>query len=1012
MTEAEFVAEFDKSAKGAFKNNTIYINREKIAGLKNPGLQYQLTLLHEALHFGINGWVENNKKSKLYEELRVFNGQVVLALAASNHPYAGIMATILANDPEELLTHGIATPFLQDFLRQMDVKKPDSGWSKFVDFVAKLLGLTDTSALNKVLELSDRILKEANPNAESSQATVPAFETEIAELKKELDYLYNTQDSFDSDRVSEIESRLSELQNELNSLFTVPEANSEPPDAARSAESRGETVAEGISDEQLEQKAAAKKKAERLSSARRAYTMLKNERAWPNQVANYLNHKADRDMFNRLRNEGVDPAQAMAQVIASIEPNPELRNAAVEPILPAEVITKAAVDAAQLNSRENTKTVAARSIPETLINFVKDTAGTALTLAKALSVRKLGEKLTDIWARRSGKTLDLLMTEHPIIRILRDPGSREQFFEQAGTTLAEEQALMTFADFAVEFVRELDANIQKLPTSSDALANLLAKNPMYYWVDETTGKLDRNLATAMALEAMQHLVGSGSQSTWNSPEAMRSMLGLEETAPITGQMIRAVGRGRSQTSVVQQLGNAIAAHLNVKQKQGTKPQIDQVLAASLGAQALLVLKSLNVNANDDNGNPTTKSRIFRHEISRAEWNDIAGQSIESQTAGEEGTILMISNNVGPVFDQETGKWPRRDVNSSLREAVHEGRGIFGKLFGSTGTTRAPQFEKPTEKDIPKKITRTNANTPTDMRERMLHDAQKAWRAETDITDFIEKFENPEDYLAIAHAYLTEKELNQLHDLERVGAKGRNDGLMRDLTEALNWGRQYRRREFYLTMRQTRSGRFIYDSNVINPQANKLHRFMFVREGWVRHIDKRDPSSMTDTQREEWHSMMMAIGLSMGIKTDSTPVAEVARQVEEAFTTDTKWRAAMNVLQNAGETFSEDDVATLKEVLGKMGTHALAGLVAANKWYSAELGSAVAISLPHETDGVTNGYIIGLLQTPPPQGITPAYKALLNAGGIYFDGNPWENLAQFKAEGNLDNYQHMSIVIGV
>lgn len=955
LTGDEMLAKFGNAkAKGAYSDGVIYLNKTAL----NSAGKYRDTFLHEAIHAAINGHIESGISPELKNRLYDLNLQVIHALNKSNHPYAKQMAAILSrkSGPEELLTHGLTTPFLQEFLRSVQVGE-QTLWDKFVQLVAELLNIPNNSALGEVLAITEAIFQEVAP----TQNTV-----------------------------------------------SEAEANSEPV-AEASAEAGGEQVAEASAGPSLQEQAAARDKATRLSEARRARTLLANERLWPNQIN--LSNREDNALYTRLRQDGVPPVQAIEQVLAQIEPNPEARNATAEPTVPLEEIEKAATDGALLNSQENQRTVAARKIPQTLRDLSQAVVGRVETITKALSTRKLGNKLTDVFQRRTGKVQDLLASNDFIMDILSDPAARELFYEKIGTTLEEETVLNAFAEFYSVFANTLDSNMQRLPESSDAIGNLVAVNPLYYWQDDND-KLDRNVVGAMALEAMQWLVGTGSQSTWNSPEAIRSILGLEENTPITAGMWKAVGRGRTRTSVGQEIGYKVAAHLNTRSKEGVQPQIDQVMVAALGAQVLTTLKSMEVDT-QDGGKNVRMPLIYQHGVSASEWAILTKDSknaegpVDTQALSEEKEILFISNSVGQVWDGQKARWLRNDVNTNLRERVDPGRKILGKLFASTGSVRAPQFEEPTIDDIPKKITRTGANVPKVMRERQLHDAKKAFRAETEVIDLVDKFSSPQRFLELAHAFLTDDELTHLHELNRPGAEGRNDALMRDLMAAVEWSRQYGRRGFYLTTRQTQSGRFIYDSNVINPQSNKLHRFMFIRDGWARHIKKRDPGTMTETQRTQYQAMMMAIGLSMGIKTEYTPIAEVARQVEEAFTQDGDWKNAMDALLNAGATFTAEQELAVGKVLTKEGTHTLAGLVAASKWFSAQEGDAVEMSLPHETDGVTNGYIIGLMQTPPAGGITQAYRELLNAGGIYFEDDPWKNLAEYKADGNLDNYEYIA-----
>jgi hypothetical protein len=149
-------------ARGAWvpSEQTIYLNTTRL----DSGFKYQNTFMHEVTHAGINGWLRSNPKHKLAKELRQLNLEIRLRLKSASQAKgdeADIMNNLL-KDPEELLTHGLNNPFLQKFLQNTKYKK-ETLWSKFVATIAKALGLTDNTALHRVLSLTDRIFNEANP---------------------------------------------------------------------------------------------------------------------------------------------------------------------------------------------------------------------------------------------------------------------------------------------------------------------------------------------------------------------------------------------------------------------------------------------------------------------------------------------------------------------------------------------------------------------------------------------------------------------------------------------------------------------------------------------------------------------------------------------------------------------------------------------------------------------------------------------------------------------------------
>lgn len=953
LSNEEMLARFGKKAKGAFVKKdgqrTIYINRDRTKSEMVLGN----TLLHEAIHAAIDGYIQDNKISpELKERLRKLNTEVVLALTRRGEPNDIVLAHILAANPEELLTHGIATPYLQNFLRQMKVKDKTL-WDKFVDFVADLLGVPKGSALGEVLNVTEAVFQEVQGRA------APVVET----------------------------------------VQTAPEADREP-GAAAAAEARGEPTAEGNPDlQQLEKE---QKQLLRLAEARGLRSRIVNRRATAESA--YLTNDEDRAFFERLLQSGVPVIQAIEQLIARIEPNPAARDATLESSIPQEVIEQAIARGSVLNVPGTQEQVKARSFLQNLWDFGAD-------LAVYLKEVLLGQKASDVWRLKSKNVRDLLASEDNIMQILTDTVAREQFFENIGTTPAEERALRNFAAFYQRFSDTLERTMAQEPKDGQSSVTQTAKNPLYYFRDPNTGKLDPNVVGAMALEAMQYLTGSGAATVRNTDDDIRALLGLKDYAPVDPAARSVLGRGTLKANAIMEMGTSIFAHLNIALQEGQRPLQNDVLVAALGAQTLLTLTQLGPTTQDGNVIP----RVQQIRVSRLEWNRLkelhtdeldiqADTGLVDDSINADGDIILVTNNLGPQeWDNDLKAWVQTDVNHKLAEHIEEGRAIFEKLFGAVTTIRSPLFGEPTIQNIATHVLRSGTKISKAMRERILHDAKHWYQPDTEVLGLLNKFRDLTDFLKMAHEYKSQEQLNELHDEIRPGEESRNRGLENELKEIVRWGRIYGDRKVYLPQRMTRNGRMIIESNVLNPQTSKIHRFLLKREGWSRTVTKGQLSE------DQYRGLMMAIGLGIGLKTDSLMADDVIQRVEAAFTQPGDWRDAMMTLVNAGETFTEDDMKALAKVMGKEGTHTLAALNTAAKYFTAKDGDTLEISLPHETDGVTNGYIIGLLATPPtdPDLINGDYRALLNAGGIYFDGDSWTNLAEYKAAGNLDNYQQIA-----
>jgi hypothetical protein len=908
------------------------------------GNKYMQGIMHEAIHAALDNYVEEGLKGELKERLYKLRMEVVRGLAMSDHPGATKMMKILAADPEELLTHGFTTPWFVEFMQELQLGEK-TAFEKFVQLIADIMGFKDTSALGELLSITEGIFEEVAPGTAEST----------------------------------IES-------------TVGEANIEEAGSAPRAGTATESVAEDTTAEAaaLEKAEAERRdKAVRLAEVRRLRTLVTADKL---QGHMYVTNPADQAFLDRLLSENVPPLQALEQLLANIEPNPAEQNVTATSEVPAETIAQVAEHGAILNDRDNKQGIDARPIPSFLrhlANLVKSAMG---AFQRDLAKRRLAASLSGMFEVDKSKVRDLLASDDYIMDVLTDPVAREEFFEKVGTTPEEELALRTYAEFYTAFDKTLRAGME--PLSHSNTLNQVEKNLLYY-LQNDNGVFDPNVVGAMALEAMQWVTSDGHQAMFNNPETIRSITGAPDGSPITGQMWEALGRGTLRTGVVQSLGYKTMAHLNLRAKKGRRPLMNEMMVAALGAQILTTLI--------DMGNLTPKSvpRIRQHSISPAAWKQMTGKTVKQD-------VVLVSNNFREVADTDpntTRLWQKVDVNAVFRDRIIEGKEIFTRLFSSTSNIRTPLFREPTIGDVPTTIKRSISKIPEPMRERINHDNQNYYTADTSIVDLLKRFGDPRDFLRIATDWATDEEIDRAHRNDREGLRGRNRQLMTDLTEGVGWTDRYGDEKFYLPSIMTRNGRLLIDSNIINPQASKLHRFMFVRKGWNKGIVKKSPSEMNDTERLMYTGLMTAVGLGMGIKTDQVPLAEIVQTVEDRMNEDGKWKDALNVL-NGKEEFNALDLEILSEVLNEEGMHTFAALKVLNDWRNAKDGDTVDVAMPHETDGVNNGYIIGLLLTPPAV-VGPAYKRLLNAGGIFFEGDPWKNVAEYRAAGNLDNYQEIA-----
>ena len=133
------------------------------------------TVMHEALHQATARKIElgnmrasaGSELQKSVSELYALANHVITAYKQTSNPSPELSAVAAAafNDPRELVSHGLTTPVVQEFLKATPGLHKKSAWSEFVDSIRKILGLAveHTSALADLIEITDRIIASEIP---------------------------------------------------------------------------------------------------------------------------------------------------------------------------------------------------------------------------------------------------------------------------------------------------------------------------------------------------------------------------------------------------------------------------------------------------------------------------------------------------------------------------------------------------------------------------------------------------------------------------------------------------------------------------------------------------------------------------------------------------------------------------------------------------------------------------------------------------------------------------------
>ena len=847
--------------------------------------------------------------------------------------------------------------------------------------------------------LTPDIVEETGETAPPLDTLEPDLATDPAQSSEVIDVNELTgAETVPNDSVIDVESLTNPTEPTNEELAARLEATIEAED---SAESQTEAESEAINQQ--------KSIRERLSEA----INLRKEVSKADTSDNIfgLTNTDDYNFVNGLLDAGLDAKAALSSLINELRPQVDasVKLPAQKTVDPARVnqAVSAATDLNQENGR--TESYGINPVwPDFVGNAVQTLRGIKQTTnaTDEILLQRVQEKFAERGVKvpssigqameQRSPTTDTLFSAVPnIMEILTNRNARRELMDALDLNTAEIRALDTYVRFYDEFWKQLRNQQRQLEQNDkDFLTEKLEQDGLYYFM--RGGVIDPNVVAAMALESMNWLSTTGGQTIFNDEDAINGILGRNSGAMVSPEekaVLQATGTLR--VHAVEDIGKNTFKHLNLSDKRN--PDIDSLfkdrLINSLGLTAISTLKNLG--------------RIELHQVSPEWFLPKAGIDAKAAVAGDKDInfIRMATINV----DQ---KWNKVDANVALERAYREGAEMFDRLFGSNPNTRMPSFREPQKVDT--KVARSHTDISSQMRTRIEYAQKQPWKSETALTKLLDMF-NPLDYLKAAHEYVDAEGMQHVHEKDKAAVQGRNDALERDLQAAFDWHNKYPNRDFFFSMKMIRSGRIYIDSNVINPQASKIHRFLFGMKDWTSNVP-------TDPTTEHYQDFLIAVGLGLGVKVDKLTRPAAIKEINDLLNPkpDALGRETnpmvmtMNLLRDGpadGQKFNAAEIEIMTPALSAEGTHTLAALNAWNKMRGAiGVSPFVEISLPMETDGITNGTAAGLLQTPPIDAVQlENARTMYHAVGIFFENDQtlWNSYQDFIADGGIDNYQSVA-----
>lgn len=537
------------------------------------------------------------------------------------------------------------------------------------------------------------------------------------------------------------------------------------------------------------------------------------------------------------------------------------------------------------------------------------------------------------------------------------------------------QLLKLFKTTAKEWMPIIQGNLSK------------GQNPDYHYQDlmqflvQGEGKdldLEENVKTAMVYAAVSWIVESASRPRFNGPGDINTILDRDETHLVTEYEQEMLGSvGARQNAVGSSLGQRAVQALGLKATNDAKGNLMSQLESQMGAHILKLLLDNEI--------------IQRDTVSGEVMAGLTGKDTTDKNAAHY-FVKLASGSEGALHPKA----------AEFLEAVRGTQGVLDKLFSVESSMKEPSHEPIHYKQ--RKTKNTGQDVPSVAKPILEKENAVASYVHPGMWQFA-SIVDTDTLLEIAGA----EDLDGKHAANIPSMKATNDALLREITnfkgfvgDMMTAGKPDLSKPLYFDHTMWLPQRVGIATNLINPQASKVHRHMLYRQAWETEIDLNDEGQVED--------FILRVGEGLGVKTDKQDNAKSLRDtLEQMDEVNNGVTVLVSMLQNPdqGTMSSQDQKTVLNAVkLGKEKMHSLASLMALAQMKVAVANgeTKVKIQLMGEVDGVTNGPMLSHLLLGAASTVKGLFS-LLNRGGFYQQGSGHENYNLWRAvAGHFDLYE--------
>lgn len=522
----------------------------------------------------------------------------------------------------------------------------------------------------------------------------------------------------------------------------------------------------------------------------------------------------------------------------------------------------------------------------------------------------------------------------------------------------------------------------------------LHDSPAIALVLNEDGSVNQQVAMAMKLALGEYISFNMNMvdSEYKSKEDVAQMLGVLEgqVGPATYKLLK--DKGVFNKTAATRVGTAVMDKLGLgfKKADGVEKELYNKLVADIGNMALLYGKNEGI---------LEEASITVKEFGEAKFSDSGTYQDYSKSA--EGTTVQFV------------RVPKRNEDGSLADKVQELTEEFAVVHEAIADessfekrpSKAPisiSKARHTKEKVAKDVTGMEIpnkkidglKSPKKFMEELI---KIKWKVDTKALDRLLSMD--EDIVRSYLGYVTESDLEELAYDDRASAISKNREIDKSIEELSKLQEDIRNNkdkayDLYFDWFYSSNGRYMMDSNTLNPQTDKLHRFIVQPESHRTTYTIKDGKvfeGKNDVSLEMDYAIAQAFGYAVD-KESTKSIKNVAQGIK-----DLGYETIKEHVETGKEIELEDGTKLEVEHL----SHALQAL---DVLQALEDGGEFTSSITAEYDAVTSGFGLKLMQFP----ILKDVWKWLNKVGVFKGKAKFDSMNDMLNEaGFYDSYQELA-----